>query len=231
MDTREIEQRFIKENQLLGLGFPDQGFVFFRVTAVEPVVYQYDELDSIAADSESTAAGRLSKTTAGDTIDNILRVDDCAHIYQVFMGWQPGCVRQYLYYPFEAVRRNLDERAIYSKAPFGFLEGYNSPYDRPGLDSEMFIPYRLDVGFTWYNTSNAAVTPRLQILIRRLGVDIIRDADLISRILGNSQPCRLVTLGGVGRSFGYSATHYLDIDFVPLGSTTDQIKKAVVGGR
>jgi len=226
MDYSKIEPRFVKENHLLGLGFPGQGYVFFRVNSIEPVVYQYDELDEIAADSESTTA-RLSKSSGGDSIDNVLRVMWCDHVYQVFMGWQPGCMRQYLYYPYETARRNLDERRIYSKAPFGFIEGYNTPYDCPSSDTEMFIPYKIDVGFTWYNTSRAAVTPRLQLLVRRLGVDILRDADLVTNILSGKQPCRLVTLGGVGDSYEYPARNYLDVDLVKLGAARAVVEAAL----
>jgi hypothetical protein len=43
MDHSKIEHKFLKENQLLGLGFPKQGFVFFRVTGIEEIEYRYEE--------------------------------------------------------------------------------------------------------------------------------------------------------------------------------------------
>lgn len=224
MDVSRIENRFVKENHLVGLGFPTQGYLFMRVTGVESIHYMYDEFGTIAADTQADAA-RLDR--AADSIDNVLRVTDCDHIYQVFMGWQPGCVRQYLYYPYETGRRNMDVRRILSKGDFGFIQGFDSPWDCPSPDTEIFIPKDVDVGFAWYNESEETVTLRISLLIRRLSIDILRDADLIEKILAGKQPCRLVTLGGVGDSFGFKARETLDVDFIELGTTRAKIEEAV----
>jgi len=224
MDLSRIEPRFIKENHYLGMGFPKQGYLFCRVTGVEPIYYEYDEISTIAADTFRDSA-RLGKSA--DNIDNILRVTDCDHMYQVFMGWQPSCVRQYLYYPYETARRNLDERRTYTKAPFGFISGFDSPYDCPSPDTEVFIPKDVDVGWAWWNESEETVTLRLAIFVRRLSVDILRDGDLIEKIIQGKQPCRLVTCGGVGDSFGYRASDVLDVDFINLGAARAEIDKAI----
>lgn len=226
MDVSRIESRFIKENHYLGLGFPTQGYLFFRVAGVEPIYYEYDEITSIAADTFRDSA-RLGRSA--DNIDNILRVTDCDHMYQVFMGWQPSCVRQYLYYPYETARRNFDLRRVYSKGPFGFVSGFDSPYDCPSPDTELFIPKDVDVGFAWYNESEATVALRIALMVRRLSVEILREGDLIEKIVGGKQPCRLCTAGGVGDSFGYKAPDVLDVDFINLGATRAEIDKAIQG--
>ncbi len=225
MDTSRIENRFLKENQLLGLGFPTQGFIFLRCVGVENIFYEYDESpSSIAADTQEDSS-RLG--IAAYKIDNLLRVEKCEHVYQVFMGWKPGAIRQYLYYPYDTARRNLDVKAIYNKSPFGYLDGFESPYDSPSPETEIFIPKDIDVGWAWWNPLGASVDVEEHILIRRLEVDIIRDADLIEKILKGQQPCRLVTLGGLGSSFDYKARDVLDVDFVKLGATRSQIDAAV----
>jgi hypothetical protein len=224
MDVSRIENRFVRENHLVGLGFPTQGYVFMRVNGVESIYYEYDEFGTIAADTQADAA-RLGR--AADKIDNILRITDCNHMYQLFMGWQPGCVRQYLYFPYETGRRNLDERRILSKGDFGFISGFDSPWDCPSPDTELFIPKDVDVGFAWYNESEETVALRIFMVIRRLGIDILRDADLIEKILAGKQPCRLVTLGGVEASLGYRATSSLDVDFIKLGAARTEIEKAL----
>jgi hypothetical protein len=58
-------------------------------------------------------------------------------------------------------------------------------------------------------------------------VDYIRDTDLIDRILKGTQPCRITTLGGIGDSFDYNAKKVLDVDFVKLGASREDIDKAV----
>jgi hypothetical protein len=226
MDISRIEGRFLKENHLVGLGFPNQGYVFMRCTGVETIYYDgYDESPgTIAADTQEDAA-RLPIDAY--SIDNLLRVENCDHLYQVFMGWKPGAVRQYLYYPYETARRNLDVKRIYTKSPFGYIDGFESEYDKPSLDTELFIPKDIDVAFAWWNPLSESVDVELHILIRRLQIDILRDADLIDRILRGTQPCRLVTIGGIEGGFDYDAKSILDVGFVKLGASRGEIEEAV----
>lgn len=226
MDTSLIESKFLKENQLLGLGFPHQGYIFMRCLYAEEIMYTgYSESPgSIAANTfEETA--KLPINTF--SIDNLLRVEDCDHIYQVFLGWKPGSVRQYLYYPNDMARRNLDVKTIYSKSPFGYVEGFQSEYDRPSPATELFIPKDLEVGFAWWNPLSESVDVRTNILIRRMTIDIIRDVELVNRILTGSQPCRLTTMGGSKGTVGYNAKQLLDVDYVNLGSSREEIAAAV----
>jgi len=224
MDLSKIQESFVLPNHYLGLRFPTQGYVFYRCEGVEVISYKYEEIGSIAADTQRDAA-RLG--ISADNIDNLLRVQDCDHVYQVYIGWKPGCIRQYLYYPYEQARRNLDVRNVYSKAPFGGIEGFDSPYDAPGPDTEIFIPKGVEVGFAWYNRAQAAKTLRLNLLIRKMRVDILRDADLIEKILKGQQRCRFATLGGVEASFEYDAPGVLDVGFVPLSATRAEIEQAL----
>lgn len=225
MDTSRIEPKFVKENHLLGLGFPGQGYVFMRATGIEPIYYEYSESPgSVAAETQEDSA-RLP--IAAYNIDNLLRVESCDHVYQTFMGWKPGAVRQYLYYPYETARRNLDVKRIYSKSPFGYIDGFESEYDRPSPDTEVFIPYKVEVAWAWWNPLKASVDVEEHILVRRMMVDIQRDADLIERILRGVQPCRFVTLGGIGDSFGYDSRKYMDIDLIKLGASRAEIDEAV----
>lgn len=226
MDTSLIEHRFLRENQLLGLGFPDQGYIFMRCMFVEEVEYNnYEESPgSVAADTFEDSA-RLPIDAY--SIDNLLRVENCDHVYQVFFGINPGAVRQYLYYPYETGRRNLDVKTVYTKAKFGYIDGYQSEYDRPSPASELFIPKDIEVGFGWWNPLPDAVTVELNILIRRMKMSILDDVDLIQRILTGAQPCRLVTLGGASGSMDYRAKDILDVNFITLGSTREEIAAAV----
>lgn len=226
MDVSKIESKFLKENQLVGLGFPIQGYVFLRCTGVENIIYN-DYVESPASIAADTYEDPARLPIAAYNIDNLLKVEDCDHVYQVFMGWSPGAVRQYLYYPMETSRRNLDVKPIYQKSPFGYVEGFDSTKDQPSPDTELFIPQKVDVAFAWWNPLSSAETVSMNILIRRMQVDVIRDADLIDRILKGSQPCRLVSLGGIESSFNYNAKDVFDVDFVKLGAAREEIDQAV----
>jgi hypothetical protein len=226
MDISRIEPHFIKENQLVGLGFPNQGYVFWKINGIEEVFYEdyVESPGSITADAYEDAA-RLPLDAY--SIDNLLRVENCDHLYQVFMGWQPGAVRRYLAYPFEHLRGNLDVKAVYSKAPFGYLTGFESPSNAPSPLTDLWIPKDVDVGFAWWNPLSTTETVQIDILIRRLKVSVIRDADLVERILKGTQPCKLKSLGGIAGSLDYNATNKLDVEFINLGSTRSEIEAAL----
>jgi hypothetical protein len=225
MDISRIEPRFLRENQLAALGFPGQGYLFCRCTGVEEIDYHYDEVPGTIAANTWADSARLTMSTY--SIDNLLRVENCNHVYQVFMGWRPGAVRQYLYYPFDTPRRNLDVKNVYTKSPFGYIEGFESEYDMPSPKTELFIPKDVEVGFAWWNPLPEPVDVEVNILIRRMTVDFLRDVDIVEKILTNKQPCRLVSPGGIGTDVGFRPRDVLNIDLVPLGSTRSQIEAAL----
>ncbi len=225
MKESRIEHLFLKENQLVGLGLPGQGFLFYRCLGVEKTEYEYTESPSSVAADTFEDSSRLPMSAY--SIDNLLRVTSCNHLYQVFMGWKPGCIRQYLYYPYETSRRNLDVKKVYSKSMFGFLRGFDSPFDDPSPETEIWIPRDVDVGFGWWNPTQSSETVTVKLVIRRLAVDILRDVDLVSRILSGSQPCRLVSVGGIQDSFSYAAREKLDVDPVKLNFQRSEIEAAI----
>ena len=226
MDISRIEPKFIKENQLVGLGFPKQGYVFARINGIEDVYYDnYTESPgSVAADTYKDSS-RLPIDEF--SIDNLLRVEQCDHLYQVFMGWQPGVIRRYLAYPFETLRGSIDVKRVYTKSPFGYIEGFESTPKQPSPKTETWIPKDVDVGFAWWNPSAVAETVQIDMLIRRLDVDVIFDTDLVERILKGSQPCKLKSLGGIAGTLDYDSKRLLDVNFVKLGATRGEIEAAL----
>ncbi len=226
MDISRIEPHFIKENQLVGLGFPDQGYVFFRINGIEEVVYDnYTESPGSIATATYKDAARFPIDEF--SIDNLLRVEYCDHLYQVFMGWQPGGIRRYLAYPYENLRGSLDVKRVYTKSPFGYIEGFESPSKQPSPKTELWIPKDIDVGFAWWNPLPETETVQIDMLIRRLDVSVLRDIDLVDRILKGTQPCKLVSLGGIAGTMDYAAKRLLDVDYVKLGATRAEIESAI----
>ncbi len=226
MDTSRIEPHFIKENQLVGVGFPDQGYVFFRITGIEDVVYDnYTESPGSIAANTYVDSARLPIDEF--SIDNLLRVEYCDHLYQVFMGWQPGIIRRYLAYPYESLRGSIDVKRVYTKSPFGYIEGFESPSKQPSPKTELWIPKDIDVGFAWWNPTSTEVDVQTDMLIRRLDVDVIFDADLVERILKGTQPCKLTSIGGIAGSMDYDSRRLLDVGYVRLGANRGEIDVAL----
>lgn len=234
MDYSRIKDLFLKENYLLALNFPADGIVPLRVLAREFVEYKYQAV-SITNEGARTTTGTVAADTMVDAsrltlstynIDNVLRVIDCNHVYQVFMGIRPSAIRRYLYYPLEKSRGNLDVKPVYTKSPHGYIDGFESPYGSPSEQSEMWIPKNIDVGFSWHNPLSAAVQIDLNILIVKYAVKVLRDADTVEGIIRGKTPARIATLGGID-PIEYSPRDVFNTDLIPFDATREQIESAL----
>jgi len=218
-----INNLILKENFLLGLSFPAVGNVFFRVTAREFVPYIYDEIGDVAAD-EWIDSSRLA--LSAKNITDILDVEDCDMIHQMFMGISPSPLKGYLHYPMESMRGNLDATNNYTKSDFGFIDGFESSFNDISPKSEVWIPKDMKVGWAWHNPTDRTIRAMLNLMIVRYRVDVVRDSDLIHRILTGRKECRIATVGGVD-VIQYNVRHTWDINPVKFGATLDEIDAAV----
>ena len=218
-----INDLILKENYLLGLSFPSVGSVFFRVNAREYVPFVYDEIGDVAAD-EWIDSSRLQ--LAAKNITDVLAIEDCDMIYQMFMGISPSPLKSYLHYPMESMRGNLDETNNYTKSDFGFVDGFESAFNNISPKSEVWIPKDMKVGWAWHNPTDRTVRAMLNLMIVRYRVSVVRDSDLIHRILTGRKECRIATVGGVD-VVPYNVRHIWDISAIPFGSTLDEINAAV----
>lgn len=234
MDTSRIEHLFLKENFLLGLNFPVEGIIPFRILAKEQIVYNYQAVTetsegaatttgTVAADTQEDAT-RLTLSTYN--LDNVLRVLDCNHIYQVFMGIKPSAIRRYLYFPLEKSRGNLDVKTIFTKAPFGYVDGFESPYNSPSDKTEMWIPKNIDVGFAWHNPLKSAEQIDIKLVIQKYAVKVVRDADVVEGIIRGKTPARIATVGGTD-PIVYNTRDVYNADLVGFDATREQIEAAI----
>ena len=237
MDISRVEHLFLKENYLLALNFPgvqEGGILPLRILAREMIQYKYQAVTetnegartttgTVAADTQEDSS-RLTLSTFN--LDNVLRVTDCNHVYQVFMGIKPSAIRQYLYYPFEKSRRNLDVKSIFTKSPYGYIDGFESPYNYPSEQTELWIPKDVDVGFAWHNPLNSAEQIDINLFIVRYLIKVMRDADIVEGILKGKTPARVATLGGID-SFTYDSRNIFNADLIQFDASREQIEAAL----
>jgi hypothetical protein len=218
-----INELLLKENFLLGLSFPAIGSVFYRVLGREFITYKYNEIGDVEADEWKDSA-RLG--LSAKNITDVLNIEDCDMIYQMFMGISPSPLKGYLHYPMESMRGNLESTNNYTKSDFGFIDGFESSFDDMSPKSEVWIPKDMKVGWAWHNPTDRTVRAMLNLMIVRYRVNVIRDADLIHRILTGRKECRIATIGGVG-TMEYNVRHVWDINPIPYGATLDEIDSLV----
>ncbi len=223
LDLSRIRPLFLEENFLLGLGFP-QGYIFFRIQRKEFFVYLYDELASMAADAY-VAEAQFGIT--GRNVTNAFRIaTQTNHLYQIFRGQNPSQLKTYLGMPYTTPQFNLDEAARLIKSDWGYLSGWESPLNYPSPESEVWVPYRLDVGFALYNPTNDTIYPLIKFYMLRYDAQLIRDVDLIMRILERKTACRLATVGGL-TDFDYHYREFYQVDPIRLGDARNVVQMKI----
>jgi hypothetical protein len=223
LDLSRIEQYFLKENYFVGLNFPNQGVVFAKITSVETIPYIYNEIGDIDA-NEYKESSRVA--IAEFNINNLFSVDNCEQLYQVFYGIRPSPIRAYLYYPWEQPVRDLIVKTMYSKAPFGFVDGYTSPFYSPSPATEIWIPVAVEIGFAWYNPTEKKLRTLIHFIIRRHEIELERDPELVEKMLKAQVPVRLVSLSGV-KAFDFDIKARFDVEPVKFGFTREEIERAL----
>jgi len=231
--AKTIEDLTLLENYLVALNFPDKGIVPFRIETREQLIYnpytvKYSStVTRFAADTwkDSNKLGHPTDTS----IDNLFEVDSKLRLYQLFFGIKGGDIRAYPTYPSGIPRRSLDIKSISSKADFGYIDGNMSPYNDPKPVSETWVPKDLDIGFAWYNRGSVAQTIVTKWIVNMYGVKIIKDIDLVEKILkrkGEGANCRIVTLGGLD-PFIYNTNGVWGVSPIKLEATREEIKAAL----
>lgn len=235
-----LDKTIVKENYNVGLGFKE-GYIFFRVERRElfPLLYDpFTEITNFAgvgtvdmSPLQYIAAKELPSTTLATT--DIFKVDDPNHIYQLFYGISPSVCRIFLAYPRETEINQLDEGLHSSAYPiFGYIDGFESPLNRPGPRSQVFVPMGPLLGFAFYNYAPYNIKPLLRFIVNRLAVDTIRDVDLIDRILKRKVECTFAPVGGIASPWGTSTEIYMKqwkVTPVSLLATKTEIAAAVGG--
>jgi hypothetical protein len=235
-----IRDYLLVENFLFGCGFKD-GWIFFRVERRETFPYLYDLFAEIP---DFAGAGRVAmdpgqyvtaKELKCDTLaaTNIFLVKEKHHAYQIFYGVSPSETRVFPAYPVTTEINTLDVGAHLPSYPhFGFIDGFESPLDKPSPRSMLIIPYGPKIGFAFHNPSPNPIKPMMRFIINRLEVSVVKDVDLIMKILDRKIKVTLATIGGIDNPWGTAPSNYLDwwgVLPVRLGATRDEVERAVRG--
>lgn len=234
--TERLDKDIVKRNYNVALGFR-QGYIFFRVMHRElfPLLYDpFAEITNFAgagtidlAANTYITSKELPSTTLSST--NIFKVDKQNHMYQLFFGIAPSVCRIFPAYPRETEINQLDEGLHIPTYPiYGFIDGFESPLNKPSPRSEIFVPYGPLVGFAFYNYAPYNIKPLLRFIVNRMQVEVITDPDLIQRIINRRVECRFATVGGLDNIWGAGQYRkWWDVDPIDLLATKAEIVQAV----
>ena len=214
--TERIDKNIVKSNWNVGLAFKE-GYVFFRVARREffPIMYDpFAEITNFAGagntDMPSGAYINAIELPSPElSTADIFKVDDPLHLYQVFYGISPDICRIFISYPRETAINQLDEGLHTPSYPiFGFIDGFESPLSLPSPRSGFFLPQGPLVAFAFYNPAPYNIKPMLRFAVNRLQVEVIRNQDLVTKILERRVECTLAPIGGVGSPMSLGTATY-----------------------
>jgi hypothetical protein len=243
VNLENVEKRILKENYLLMLGFLDQGYVPLRIKYREEFIYLYDPVAEgvITEVPASTSLDGITNLGATDAVKlgsslisgrpvNVFAIDKEDRLYQLFYGVAPSWIRVGLSYPAERTQRNLELYSWSKSYPaFGFIDGFKSPLLKPSEKTETFILPKTDFAFTFINPTPTPAKPLLLFVVNRLIVEVIRDAELVKKMIDRRIESAIRTVAGLaGIRFDIAATY--KIQPIPLSASEDEVKMALKGG-
>ncbi|MHB8552827.1 MAG: hypothetical protein ACYDAO_04485 [Thermoplasmataceae archaeon] len=253
MDLSEIEPAYIRENHIVGLGFPsssNQEYVAVRcISRQRPTIYYYDpiaenmisapipastSLDGITNHGFQRAQRPNSQFISGKP--NFVFVNDTTtsaslhgtggfgELLQIFFGVSPSYLRVSFEQPVGTPQISLPiAQATDSYNQFGAIPGSLTPIEKPGTISEVFVPPRLDFALGFYNDIPDTASPLFAFIVNRIKYQVIVDPDILYEVLNTSKFRSLHTVGGL-TPFQYNIRGNFGVEPLTLGMNRSQIK-------
>ena len=225
------EDLSLKPNQRLVLVHPSEGYLPLLVESRVPFYMIFDRILANAGVTTLAANGTIDGIQPFDSINrDELEVKSRNLLYHLFMGISPASLKVYMEYPKGTVQRVPDNQNFSPTAKYGFVNGWQSPFQCPGPAGEILLPWgRNTTGWRFHNPLTTAVTqPLLKFQGYTYKVSVIRNTDLVQSIL-EERPGAYASKKPIGglTGFPYDPREPYDADWVPFDWTRDEIKAAL----
>ena len=239
---RPIEEKFLTPNQRFALGFgaPEGvGFVWLRVLGVEPTrmrPYRNNITPIAAGGTLEPVEPRDFTTGTGNKLLNVTSEMADRLLYHVGVGINPReWIRCYAQYPTGQYRGSIEDyNPISLGADYGWVDGFDSPYEAPTDALEFMFPFGMTAAFGFQNTDlDDTHQPVLSFEIRKYFIEVLspivpEHAEIIRRMALGQAPCYYHMLGPVESPVPYALRRYWN-DVVPL--TIEQARGLAGGGQ
>lgn len=218
--VESIESSFMDRGDLFGLEF-HEGYVFMAVESWSLNQFRpYTDVGEIAP-GDSSSTERL-EDKSGDDI--IYTESGQKKVLHVGIGQRPASLRRYTYYPENSKLLhqipNLTSSSARNGDNYGFVDGTDTPYDKPSDAEELVVPPGIHLNFTFFNPNeNDSVIPSLNIRMREYNVSFLdpdKNLDQIKRIIAPGSPMPIYDVGTLDSKERLDET---DWDIEPLSAS------------
>ena len=225
------EELSLKPNQRMILVHPARGFLPFRVQTRAPFYMVYDRILDTAGVTSIGSNGTIDGIQLFDSINrDTIEVKTRSLLYHLFLGLTPSSLKVFLEYPKGTAQRVPDNQNFTPTGKFGFVDGWQSPFDSPTPAGEVVFPWgRNTTGWRFHNPTTLAITqPFIKFVGYTYQLDVIRNVDLVMAML-EERPgvaARKVPLGGL-QGFPYDPREAYEADWIPFDWTREDIRAAL----
>lgn len=218
-----IDQKFLNVGDLFAMEF-SQGLVFMEVMGWEQNKYApYDGVGKVVGQSNS-GFQRLE-----DNGKDILYVEKTKKkVLHAAIGQSPSYFRRYTNYPEGQVRlRSIPNLSTPTSGDdFGYIDGDESPYQRPTDAEELYIPPGVHLDFDFYNADGSEHEPVLNIKLREYNIRPLdpkdpNDKKAIRRIVQTGSPMPIVPAGSMDRQVDYDLIDYWGVRPIQFDEARD----------
>lgn len=247
VDCSDFEDKLIKENDLLLLGF-NGGQIYIPLWVVARIErpYLYDPI------AESQLSGPIAPTSSVDgitsnTFQPALQLGSSkitakpvdvfdlerfpSTLYQMFMGIDPPWLRVFLEQPWGVDQGKVPTIGYTPNyGQEGWFDGYLSPLDHPSGKTQMFIVPGLSIGTAYMNVAPRNAYPLLLFWINALRVAVVNDPDLAFEMLTKPGKAKIFTVAGL-QSVNWDPLAYYGITGFSLTANKDQVAAGVAQQR
>jgi hypothetical protein len=146
-------------------------------------------------------------------VTNLFLIQQNYEVIQAFIGVSPSYLRVYPQQPITQIDGYLDQSQTPGQSfpNLGYYDGFLSPYERPGLESELLVLGGYEPSFNFFNPVGIPITPRLNIFINRMVIAPIMDAKTAQAIacgtLHDPSP-RIISVGAPQNQVAFNTSLY-----------------------
>ncbi len=201
-----VAQKFLDTGDLFGLRY-SEGIVFCEVDSWEQIKFAPFEFQGEVNPQTNTQFEVIEDDSSDEILFSERRSKMVKH---VGIGHKPARLRRYTNYPESEIRlRRINNIGAPSPGDnFGYVDGYDTPYNNPTDAEELVIPPGQSLDFAFYNPTTEAQVPTLNILMRQYRINPLdpsndSDANAISRVVSPGSPMPIYNVGGVNRHANY----------------------------
>lgn len=230
-----IESRFLNSRDLFALRY-NEGLVFLEVEEFEDVEYEaFSNLEDISSGSNLTNGFQRIQDTNNDDLLFVPSDDDDV-VMHVGFGIAPAVIEAFVSYP-EGSRQNKSLPNLSAQgtpgANFGHVDGDDSPYREPTIESELVIPPKQRISMDFQNPGDDAHEPLLKFMFRKYRVNVLEpdpsspDRRAISRIVGAGSPAPIFPVGNFEVKADFNLRDEWDVNPVKR----KKMERALSGGK